>query len=267
MNFFKTVLATAALALAAGGAQAARLALVESTVSGSLLTRVEAVSGEFTVASGAMEDLSGLSAALAFGSDSQAVTLASSGLSFTNDWVRMAALDTSTAVTSFSATSSSSLTVANAADVLEQGSVGLGAELLVASDGEAAGTAVTVRLQLSASSLFSSSDASATDTPAFNLLVQDAAFNTLASYNGLALNGSDVLDVSFASAVGEHLSMSLSLLNALSAQPLGLAGVQTIDSSALLDGTLTVTAVPEPQTLLLMLAGLGLVGAAARRRR
>jgi len=145
-------------------------------------------------------------------------------------------------------------------------SVGLTVDLLVASDGEADGTAVDVRLQLRAESLRTSTLAGADDTPTFSLLVQDAGFNTLASYNGVALNGSDTLALTFSSAVGQTLSLSLVYNNALGIGNLALSGVQTVESSALLGGTLSVTAVPEPQTMALLLAGLGIVAAAARRR-
>ncbi|MFX9665008.1 FxDxF family PEP-CTERM protein [Acinetobacter baumannii] len=40
-----------------------------------------------------------------------------------------------------------------------------------------------------------------------------------------------------------------------------------IESTALVSGALSVTPVPEPETYALLLAGLGLIGAAARRRR
>lgn len=272
MNILKTSMAAALLALTAAGAQAAHLQLVDgsATVSGSSQTLLSTTDGENLSFSGSADNLSGLAEVLAFGGAADTGSLPVSGLNFGNEWVRLASLDASGAVTAFQATGSSTLSFNGTAalgDVVEATSTGLTADLLVASDGEAAGTAVTVRLQLSAESLFASSVAGAEDTPTFNLLVLDGAFNTLASYNGVALNGSDALDVSFGSAVGQTLSFSLSYANTLSVGNVALSGLNTVESSALLDGTLTVTAVPEPQSVALLLAGLAVVAGAARRRR
>jgi hypothetical protein len=272
MTHTKTFIAVALLALAAGGAQAARLQLVDGTASayGSSQTLVNAADGDSLAFDGTADDLSGLAELLAFGADSHGGTLPNSGLAFSSDWLRLATLDASGAVTRFQATGSTTLSFDGSAalfDALEMGSVGLQADLLVASDGEADGTAVQVRLQLSAESLFDSSLAGAEDTPTFNLLVLDAGFNTLASYNGVALNGSEKRDLSFQSAVGQTLSLQLAYDNALGIGNAMLGGMQTVSSSALLEGTLSVSAVPEPQSIALLLAGLGMVGAAVRRRR
>lgn len=268
MNFLTTSIAAAVLAVAASSAQSARLQLLESTAVGSSQTLVTAAGG--SLAFGGMADAqSGLSDVLAFGAGSHAGTLPTSGLRFSSEWVRLATLDASGLVTSFQATGSTAFSF-NGADslgeALEQATVGLGADLLVASDGEAAGSAVLVRLQLAAGSLFSSTLTTADDTPTFNLLVQDAGLNTLASYNGLARNASDTLDLQFSSAVGQTLSLSLVYANALSVGNENLSGMQTVASSALMEGTLSVSAVPEPQRVALLLAGLGIVAAAARRR-
>ncbi len=270
MTLPKTLIATAMLALATSGAQAARLQLLQSAVGGSSQTLVTAAPGESLSFNGAVDDLSGLAEVLAFGADSHAGVLPTSGLGFGSEWARLASLDASGAVTRLQATGSTTFNfngVADLTEALEQASIGLDAELLVASDGEAAGTAVQVRLQLTAESLFTSTLASADDTPTFSLLVQDAGFNTLASYNGVPRNGTDALDLQFSSAVGQTLSLSLVYASALGVGNATLSGLQTVSSSALLDGTLSVTAVPEPQSLALLLAGLGVVAAAARRRR
>lgn len=272
MNILKTSIATALLVLASSGAQAARLQLVDgsASASGSSQTLVNAADGSSLAFDGTVDNLSGLAEVLAFGAGAHAGTLAAGGLAFGSEWVRQASLDASAAVTRLQATGSTALRLDGTADLndlLEQASVGLGADLLVASDGEAAGTAVQVRLQLDATSLFTSTLAGADDTPSFSLLVLDAGFNPLASYNGVARNGSDTLDLSFSSAVGQTLSLSLVYANALGIGNMALSGVQTLSSSALLDATLSVTAVPEPQSLALLLAGLGIVAAVVRRRR
>lgn len=272
MNFLKTSIATALLVLAASGAQSARLQLVDGTASavGSSQTLVTAADGSSLSFSGMVDNLSGLAEVLAFGADSHAGVLPNSGLAFGSEWVRQATLDASGAVTRFQATGSTVLSfngTDNLSEALEQASIGLAADLLVASDGEAAGTEVQVRLQLGAESLFTSTLAGADDTPTFSLLVLDAGFNTLASYNGLMLNGSDTLDLSFSSAVGQTVSLSLVYANALGIGNAALSGMHTLSSSTLLDGTLSVTAVPEPQSMALLLAGLGIMAAAAARRR
>jgi|GEM_PF-1560378 len=270
MKFPTTPMAAALLALAACGAQAAHLQLVDAATFGSSLTSVTAADGGQLGFSGPVDELSGLAEALAFGDGQHTGSLAGSGLGFRSEWVRLAALDASGATTRLQLSGSSAWHfdgTAELAEALEQATVGLDARLQVGSDGEAAGSAVRVRLQLGAESLFSSSVAGAGDTPTFSLLVQDSGFNTLASYNGVALNGRDTLDVAFDSAVGQTLTLSLVYANALGLGNASLTGVQRVESSALLDGTLSVSAVPEPQSVALLLAGLGVVGTAARRRR
>lgn len=269
MNPIKTALATALLALLASGAQAAHLQLVDASAFGSSQTLVQGADGSALDFSGTVDGLPGLAEVLAFGADRHAGALAG-GPAFGSDWVRLATLDASGAVTRFQASGSTALVFDGTGALggaVEAATVGLDAGLRVASDGEAAGSAVRVRLQLSAESLFTSSLAGAEDSPTFNLLVLDSGFNPLVSYNGLALNGRDTLDVSFDSAVGQTLSLSLVYANALSLGNAALSGVQRVESSALLDGTLSVSAVPEPQSIALLLAGLGVVGAAVRRRR
>lgn len=269
MQFIKTSLATALLALAAAASQAAQLQLVSGAAFGSSSTTLAMADGDTALFSGGVDNLSGLSEVLAFGSDVHAATLPTSGLLFSSEWARLATLDASGAVTRFSASGSSAIGfdgTAELADLSEAASVGLTADLRVAGDGEADGTPVTVRLQLSAQSLFDGSLAGADDTPTVNLLVQDAAFNTLASWNGVALNGSDSVDLRFSAQVGQTLSFALQLDNTLGLGNAALGGMQTIASSTLVEGTLSVTAVPEPQTLALLLAGLGVVAGAVRRR-
>ncbi|MCY4743678.1 PEP-CTERM sorting domain-containing protein [Pelomonas sp. UHG3] len=271
MHILKPLLGAALLALSAAGAQAANLQLLSASTSGSNQTVVSTQAGESIVFTGNADDLSGLTEVLAFGAGNFAGSPAPvNGAGISNEWFRMATLDASGAVTRFQATGSSALNVYGPLDLgglTESADIGLSADLLVASDGEAVGTAVTVRLQLSAESLFSATVAGSTDTPTFNLLVLDAANTPLASYNGLTLNGRDTLDLSFSSAVGQTLSFSLSYANVLDVAPGVLGLPNSAESSALLQGSLTVTAVPEPHSLALLLAGLGVVGAVARRRR
>lgn len=273
MSFIKTSLAAALLALAAGASQSAQLQLITGAASGSSSTTLGMTDGDTAAFNGGIDDLTGLAEVLGIGGAVHAATLPGSGLMFSSEWVRLATLDASGAVTRFSASGSSAISLdgtGQLADLNEAGSITLAADLRVAGDGEADGTPVTVRLQLVAESLFDSSVAGAADTPTVNLLVQDGAFNTLASWNGLALSGngsgSGIADLRFSAQVGQTLSFALQLDNTLSAGNAALTGLQTLSSSTLVEGTLSVSAVPEPQTIALLLTGLGVVAGAARRR-
>lgn len=269
MSFIKTSLTAALLALAAGTSQAAQLQLISGVATGSSHTTLSMADGDTASFSGGIDDLTGLAEVFGFDNATHAATLRTSGLLFSSERARLATLDASGAVARFSASGSSAISLDGTgalADLTEATSIALAADLRVASNGEADGTPVAVRLQLVSDSLFTSSVADAADSPTINLLVQDAAFNTLASWNGLALNSSDSADLSFSARVGQTLSFSLQLDNTLGAGNAALSGLQTITSSTLVEGTLSVTAVPEPQTIALLLAGLGVVAGAARRR-
>jgi hypothetical protein len=142
---------------------------------------------------------------------------------------------------------------------------------IVGQAGEANGSAVNVSFAGIASALYD-----------FNSLVSDG-------YLGLGLSvsrgsnvvgeylwdvqhsGDQALAFSFAGMVGEEFTFSsymlsgASLANANFAQstsPYTLA-----EAGASLNGSFTIAAVPEPETYAMLLAGLGLMGAIARRRK
>lgn len=84
-------------------------------------------------------------------------------------------------------------------------------------------------------------------------------------------SGSQTVGFSFAGTVGEELTLSAYMLSgatlanasfAQSGSPYTLAEV-----GASLNGSFTIAAVPEPESYGMLLAGLGLVGAVARRRK
>lgn len=252
-------LAVGLLMVGASPVQAARLQLLESQINGSHLVRVDTGAGDVLQQASTMEDLSGGGAALGFGASSLDQALPFSGMQVQADWSRMVQLDATGARTTFQATGSSSLSFGGSADVdaLESADIGIQASLLVAPDLEADGTPVQVRLTLKAESLFDASVVHAEDTPTFHLQVLDAQFNPLVSYIGLPLRGVELMDLSFDSAVGQTLSFSLRYANGLSVVGARLSGTNTIGASALLDGAISVTAVPEPQAAALLLAGLG----------
>jgi hypothetical protein len=83
--------------------------------------------------------------------------------------------------------------------------------------------------------------------------------------------GSQNVNFSFAGAVGEELTFSSYMLTGItvanasfapSSAPFTLA-----ESGASLNGNFTIAAVPEPETYAMLLAGLGLMGCVARRRK
>ena len=102
----------------------------------------------------------------------------------------------------------------------------------------------------SAESLWASSGPTLELVPTFDLVVRDAGANVLGSWQGLDAGGSESFSFSFQSLVGEVLSFSLShdsqAMGGAAAMAAG-AG-HTLDNAAWLEGTITVTAVPEPET-------------------
>ncbi len=271
MNTIKTTLALAALSLAAaaGSAQAARLQLVSGSSSGSVTTAVSGGAGDSVQLDGSTVDLSGTAELLGFGAGSDTGALAGGSVQVSQDWSQLAVLDASGATTTFQMDLSHSLSVSGPATVgiSHSSTANLSGELLVASDGEAAGQNVVVRLQLGADSLGASDFAGTSTSGGFTLEVRDSASQLLASYTGPLAGSSDTLDLSFASAVGQTLLFSMQWNGmadvALAATPLATS---TLASSHLMGGSLAVTAVPEPQSALLLLAGLGLVAVRAARR-
>jgi PEP-CTERM motif len=91
---------------------------------------------------------------------------------------------------------------------------------------------------------------------------------TLASYSGLWVgDASDTVDFSFSAQVGDHFTVLLSAYNGASLN-LGRAlnGRAEFSQAVNLQGSFTVTAVPEPGSVGLALVGLLVAGLAARRR-
>lgn len=93
--------------------------------------------------------------------------------------------------------------------------------------------------------------------------------NSVASYLGLQTGtGSEALNLSFAGVVGDEFTVLLSAYQAASlTQPSALAGEATFAGNVLLQGQFTATAVPEPGTWGMGVAGLLITGTLARRRR
>lgn len=271
-HFTKTLLATLLATLGATAAQAASLSLVTGSVNGSLAV-LASVNDQAIAVDAGIDDLSGTGFLLGAGGNdfNQALTPAGT---LTQLWSAGASLDTTLNPTSavFQAGSMSVLGVdaAGRFDGSDDStSVLLEAELAILSTGEAEGSAVRVDVSGVADSLFASTGPSVQALPSFDLVVRDAGSQILGSWQGLPAGGSDSFSFSFQSQIGQVLSFSLSHYSSLMADGLALgAGARhTLDASALLDGQISVSAVPEPETYALFLAGLAGIGLLQRRSR
>jgi hypothetical protein len=140
---------------------------------------------------------------------------------------------------------------------------------IAGAPGEAAGTAVQVSFAGSASALF---DIGAPGAGYLGLGLSVARGDTvLGDYLwDVTATGQQQVNFSFSGIVGEALTFSGYMVSgaALEAADFGtaLSPYRLVDVAAQLDGNFTITPVPEPETWLLLLAGLGMVGTWARRR-
>ena len=269
MNLTKTLLATLLASvgamLGATESQAASLSLVTGSLNGSLAVQALVNDQSFAV-NASIDDLSGTGFLLGAGSHDVNQALTSAG-SLTHLWSAGASLDTTLnpASAAFQASSISVLGVDaggrfDGSD--DSTSVLLEAELAILSTGEAQGSAVRVDVSGVADALFGSTGPGVQALPSFDLLVRDAGSQILGSWQGLSAGGSGSFSFSFQSQVGQVLSFSLSHYSSLMADGLALGdgARHTLDASALLDGQISVSAVPEPETYALFLAGLAAIG-------
>lgn len=136
---------------------------------------------------------------------------------------------------------------------------------VVADAGETVGQSVTVNFSGLADFLLGGS-ASVSDLGLSLDVIKGG--NGVASYLGLqSSTGSEALNLSFAGVVGDEFTVLLSAYQAASlTQPSALGGEATFAGNMLLQGQFTVTAVPEPGTWGMGLAGLLIAGTLARRR-
>ncbi|GCL62695.1 PEP-CTERM sorting domain-containing protein [Pseudaquabacterium pictum] len=266
-------LALAAALLGTGLAQAAGLAITSGSVTGHLDFRADA-NGQPISRSASLADASGQDVLLGFGNLGDSLALTGSGKTTTLEplWAASASLDASEATQlklNLDATSVLRLGGdGNFGGGTEQTSLLLEAELAVTSTGEAAGTAVRLVFAGTADALAGSTGPLLDVTPSFDLVVRDAHSNILASWQGLDAGSSAAFRFSLDTRVGDSLWLSLSHASTSllgSADSLS-AGGDTLDTTALLSGTVQVTAVPEPGTYALLLAGLAAVGLLHQRQ-
>jgi hypothetical protein len=255
---------------AAGAAQAASLQLIAGSAGGSLLASAS-VNGQADAISSSLADASGSGLLLAFGGGDSSLALNPAG-SLGHLWTASTSLETGSAQALFRA-ASSSVRLADADGQFDGGyevlSTVLDAELHIRSTGEAIGTPVRLDLQGTAESLFNSSAAALDVLPTFDLVLRDAQGTVLASWQGLAPGAAGSFAFSVFSQVGQRISLSLSHASSLLADgvAIGAATGLSLDSTAVLNGSLSVTAVPEPQVHALFVAGLAALGLLQFRRR
>lgn len=272
----KQLIAVALATLAAGSAQAARWELVDNGTAFDLFDLAADFSGGAVGLSGSAADLSGAGYALWSGDGFTDVPLATGGASA--GYASTLAVDTQGGSASAAVSLGGSHVLSF--DALDAGSVSgyqvtqdlavTGLKLRIVGDaGEADGTPVTVSFSGSADALF---DFGLPADPLVGLDLQvDLGGNVVAAPSFVwSADGRAPVAFSFAAAVGDVLDLTLAF-HAEGTQAGSFAyvsGEQLLGSaSAQLDGQLLVAAVPEPQTYAMLLAGLGLLGIAARRRR
>jgi len=136
--------------------------------------------------------------------------------------------------------------------------------------GEAAGTAVQVTFAGNASAVL---DIGAPGAGYLGLGLSVARGDVvLGDYLwDVTATGQQAVNFSFAGIVGEALTFSGYMLSGAALESADFAAdvspYRMVDVAAHLDGNFTMAPVPEPETWLLLLAGLGMVGAWARRHK
>ncbi len=265
MNLIKTTLAVALASLGLN-AQAAHFSLISGSVSGSTNTNINELAASWNFG-GNLDDLSGSGYLLGVGGGE------SPAGGVTHVWSQSLLLDAASDPSNVLIQGSRSISLDTTQPVLvNSGSDTMYSQMLAAvriqGDGEADGSAVRVSFSGTIDNIFSSA-LSTISTPSFlSLIVRGDGNSTIAEYQ-VATFDSEVFSFSFNSTIGTELRLDIGFGSStnigMSMAPTGPGNL--IESTALVSGALSVTPVPEPETYALLLAGLGLIGAAARRRR
>lgn len=143
-----------------------------------------------------------------------------------------------------------------------------GLRLLIVGDaGEAVGTRVRVSFSGSADALFGG----LTEQGEIGLSLDiSRGADSLARHDSLwSASGSQQIQLSFEAEVGDELVLTLAAHQQVTQGApvwLGAGEGLAIDRSGLLQGQLTVAAVPEPQSLAMLLAGVAVIVGVRRRR-
>jgi hypothetical protein len=149
----------------------------------------------------------------------------------------------------------------------EIASLDLRSDLRLAPTAEAIGTPVNVRVSGSGFTTFSAPGIAADDLGTFDIRVIAADGTLLAAHSASASD--QVFDLAFVAAVGDEMELQVrhdratSFLGSVDIS----SGTKHMVSAASLEGSLTVTPVPEPGTWTLIFGGLGLMTLVSRRRR
>ena len=266
-------LALTAALLGAGLAQGAGLAITSGSVAGQFSAQAGA-NGALKDSSAALDDLSGTDHLLGFAALEERTSLGGGPVTELGRlWTGSASFDASdAALGQFQISTSSVIDLAGTGGFdggFDTSGLVLDAELrVVATAGETAGTPVRLVFSGSASSLFDSTGPTLDAVPSFDLVVRDADGSTLASWQGLDAGSEATFGFSLDSRVGDLLSFSLSHASTSllgSTTSIAAAG-DSLGATGLLSGTVQVTAVPEPESYALFIAGLAALGLLHKRQ-
>jgi hypothetical protein len=262
-----------ALVLAGLGsvAQAAHFERVDYFAAGGYSATTNAISVDDTV-----NDTSPASGTVSL-SGSRQLTQSLGNGSLTQGYSADAALSFSTASTYLAMTLSQTL-AANASGALSVSSHQQDAFLdlssinlkIVGQGGEANGSAVQVSFAGAANALYNVE--SVVSGGYLGLGMSVSRGNTVVGeyFWDVQQSGLQPVNFSFTGTVGEQLTFSSFMLTGAMLENASFVQANTpyalVDASATLNGNFTIAAVPEPESYAMLLAGLGLVGAVARRR-
>lgn len=279
----KHIVAALAVAGLAHTAQAAHWELVDTGVAYDRIAFAASVDGTPWAHVGTLNDLSSKTEVLRANDDDGTADLGSATLDYA--WDGLLAVGTSVAdpVTLADDGSRAPITLAGigaatftaiADGVADSGSIVAdialsGLKLRIAADGEALGSPVKVRFN-GLASFFQSSDIALERGDLYVGIDAAVAGTPVGSYaSPFGADGDLPASFEFLANVGDEVELTLTLHGeAFASGPAAFSAgdVASLTAYAALSGELAIAAVPEPQTYAMLLAGLGLLGFAARRQ-